>query len=107
MIQYMYIFLKIEIIIDEGDCMSDNINNTEKNSKGLCTSVIRYINGDDAKLESNIIDVNKSNENYIKNHEGIEKPKFKFFDYTMNTYLILFTITTTLTILFSYFFIYR
>lgn len=87
--------------------MSNNINSTKNTSKGLWTSISRYINGDDAKLESNIIDVNKSYENYIKNHQGKEKPKFKFLDYSMKTYLILITIITTINILFTYFFILR
>lgn len=84
--------------------MNDNMNSAEKNSKGLWTSIKRYINGDDVKLESNIVDVNKSHENYIKNNEGIEKPKFKYFDYTMNTYLILFTLTTIVPLLIIYIF---
>ena len=87
-----------------GDCMN---NNTKKNSKGLVSVIMKYINGDDAKLESNIIDVDKSHENYINRHEGKEKPKFKFFDYTMNTYLILITILTILTLLFENFVVLR
>ena len=68
------------------------MSNNKNNSKSLMTSFLSFINGDDAKLESNIIDVDKSHENYIKNHEGKEPEKFKFFDDTMNTYLILFTL---------------
>lgn len=87
--------------------MSNTTQSSNNNFGGLWVAFQRFINGDDAKLESNIIDVNKSNENYIKKHQGMEKPKFKFFDYTMNTYLILITLTTTITILFTYFFMYK
>lgn len=59
--------------------MSNNKSNTKKNHNSLITSFKRFVNGDDAKLESNIVDVNKSHEDYIKKHEGEEKRKFKFF----------------------------
>lgn len=84
--------------------MSNNKSNTKKNHNSLITSFKRFVNGDDAKLESNIVDVNKSHEDYIKKHDGEEKRKFKFFDYTMNTYLILFTITTIIPLVLIYFF---
>ncbi len=84
--------------------MSNNKSNTKKNHNSLVTSFMRYVNGDDAKLKSNIVDVNKSHEEYINNHEGEEKRKFKFFDYTMNTYLILFTLTTIIPLVLIYFF---
>ena len=84
--------------------MSNNENNVKKNSKSLMTSFLSYVNGDDAKLESNIIDVDKSHENYIKNQEGQETAKFKFFDYTMNTYLILFTLVNIIPLVIIYLF---
>lgn len=101
---YNSINLVLKLNINGGDYVG---NNTNKNSKGLGVAIMSYINGDNAKLESNIIDVEKSKENYIKSHEGVESPKFKFFDYTMNTYLILFAIISTLTILFTYLFVLR
>ena len=82
-------------------------NNTGKCCNSLMASFMRYVNGDDTKLESNIVDVNKSHEDYINKHAGEAKRKFKFFDYTMNTYLILFTLTTLIALVLNYFFYYR
>lgn len=87
--------------------MSQSVKSGENNFKGLWISVQRYINGDDVKLHSNIIDVEKGHEAYLKKHEGKERPKFKFFDYTMNTYLILFTVTTIIPLAIFYFFFNR
>lgn len=63
---YVIVFLIVHYMLVGGDCMN---NNTKKNSKGLVSVIMKYINGDDAKLESNIIDVDKSHENYIKRHQ--------------------------------------